>query len=41
MTEQVRTISRDRLVLHAGVVDDATLGEVDTYLRNFLDLSAR
>jgi mRNA interferase MazF len=36
MTEQVTTISRDRLDGMAGVVDDATLGEVDTYLRDFL-----
>jgi mRNA interferase MazF len=38
MTEQIRTISRDRLDGIAGVVDDATLGEVDTYLRDFLGL---
>jgi mRNA interferase MazF len=38
MTEQIRTISRDRLDGIAGVVDDATLGDVDIYLRDFLGL---
>lgn len=38
MTEQVRTMSRDRLRGAAGVVDDATLADVDVHLRDFLDL---
>ena len=38
MTEQVRTISRDRIRAVAGLVDDATLSDVDVYLRDFLDL---
>ena len=38
MTEQVRTISRDRLTSVVGVVDDATLRQVDVYLRDFLGL---
>jgi len=38
MTEQVRTISRDRIHVVAGLVDDATLSDVDVYLRDFLDL---
>lgn len=38
MTEQVRTIARDRLGDVVGVVDDATLADVDTYLRDFLAL---
>ncbi|WP_448062606.1 type II toxin-antitoxin system PemK/MazF family toxin [Cellulomonas hominis] len=36
MTEQVRTIARDLLVSVVGHTDDATLREVDVYLRDFL-----
>jgi len=36
ITEQIRTIARDRLTDVAGLVDDATLGDVDVYLRDFL-----
>ncbi|MCG2803265.1 MAG: type II toxin-antitoxin system PemK/MazF family toxin [Cellulomonas sp.] len=38
MTEQVRAIARDRITAVLGVVDDATLAQVDVYLRDFLDL---
>lgn len=38
MTEQLRTISRERLVEHAGVVDRATMRAVDAWLRDFLSL---
>ena len=38
MTEQVRTIARDRLTSAVGVVDDATLRQVDVYLQDFLGL---
>ncbi|QTE31214.1 type II toxin-antitoxin system PemK/MazF family toxin [Pengzhenrongella sicca] len=38
MTEQVRTISRARIVGAAGVVDAASLRDVDVYLRDFLGL---
>ena len=38
MTEQIRTLSRDRIVDVIGLVDDATLRDVDTYLRDFLRL---
>jgi len=38
MTEQPRTIARDRISAVAGLVDDATLSDVDVYLRDFLDL---
>ena len=38
MTEQVRTVARDRLAAPIGLVDDATLAEVDTYLRDALGL---
>ncbi|MBS9534010.1 type II toxin-antitoxin system PemK/MazF family toxin [Mycobacterium sp. M1] len=38
MTEQPRTIARERLVDVAGVVDAATMREVDTWLRDFLGL---
>ena len=38
MTEQVRTIARDLISDVAGLVDDATLSDVDVYLRDFLDL---
>jgi mRNA interferase MazF len=38
MTEQVRTISRERLTTVAGTVDDTTLDAVDAWLRDFLGL---
>lgn len=38
MTEQLRTIARERLVEHAGVVDRATMRAVDAWLRDFLAL---
>jgi mRNA interferase MazF len=38
MTEQPRTVTRDRLVGVVGVVDSATMGEVDRWLRDFLAL---
>jgi len=38
MTEQFRTIARDRIRDVVGLVDDATLSDVDVYLRDFLDL---
>lgn len=38
MTEQLRTVARDRIVDVVGLVDDATLAEIDTYLRDFLGL---
>lgn len=38
MTEQPRTLSRERLGHVSGVVDDATLQDVDTWLRDFLAL---
>jgi mRNA interferase MazF len=38
MTEQVRTIARDRILDVVGLVDDATLADVDTYLRDFFGL---
>jgi len=38
MTEQVRTIARDRIVAPAGAVDVATLAEVDEWLRAMLAL---
>ncbi|GAB2910923.1 type II toxin-antitoxin system PemK/MazF family toxin [Rhodococcus aerolatus] len=41
MTEQVRTLSRRRVVGRAGVVDDATLAAVRTWLADFLDLDPR
>lgn len=39
MTEQIRTISRSRLVSVAGSVDQATLDEVRGWLRDFLNLA--
>ncbi len=39
MTEQIRTVARDRLVGVAGVVDDATLAGVSVYLADFLGLA--
>ena len=38
MTELLRTIARDRIRDVIGLVDDATLSDVDVYLRDFLDL---
>lgn len=38
MTEQVRTVSRDRIDRVVGVVDDATLADVEVYLRDALGL---
>jgi len=39
MTEQPRTVTRDRFVAEAGVVDQATMREVDRWMRDFLALS--
>lgn len=38
MTEQVRTISRTRIVDHAGRVDASVLQELRGWIRDFLDL---
>ncbi len=38
MTEQVRTISRTRIVDRAGRVDSSTLQELRRWVRDFLDL---
>ena len=38
MTEQPRTVTRERLLDVAGVVDTRTMGEVDGWLRDFLAL---
>lgn len=38
MTEQPRTVTRERLVGYLGVVDAATMREVDLWLRDFLAL---
>lgn len=38
MTEQPRTITRDRLIDFAGAVDAATMNEVDGWIRDFLAL---
>ncbi len=38
MTEQPRTIARERLSRVVGLVDDATLRDVDTWLRDLLGL---
>ncbi len=38
MTEQPRTVTRDRLFDLAGTVDAATMKEVDDWLRDFLAL---
>ena len=38
MTEQPRTVTRDRLYDLAGTVDGATMKEVDGWLRDFLAL---
>lgn len=39
MTEQVRTISRDRLEGSIGSVDDACLARIQTWLGDFLGLT--
>lgn len=39
MTEQPRTVTRDRFVGELGVVDSATMREVDRWLRDFLALA--
>lgn len=39
MTEQPRTVRRDRFVGAAGRVDAGTMHEVDTWLRDFLSLA--
>ncbi|WP_236995107.1 hypothetical protein [Gordonia phthalatica] len=38
MTEQVRTIARDRIRGHAGGTDATTLRGVRIWIRDFLDL---
>lgn len=38
MTEQPRTVTRDRVVGGIGTVDAATMGHVDRWLRDFLAL---
>ncbi len=38
MTEQPRTISRERIGRHAGVADEATMGDIDQWLRDFIGL---
>ena len=38
MTEQPRTISRERLGQHAGSADEATLAAVEQWLRDFIGL---
>jgi mRNA interferase MazF len=38
MTEQVRTVSRERVVATAGRVDPQTLGAVRGWIRDFLEL---
>lgn len=38
MTEQVRTISRERIVDHVGRADATTLGSIRAWIKDFLDL---
>lgn len=38
MTEQPRTISTSRITRQSGIADDATLADVDQWLRDFLGL---
>ncbi|NLG23318.1 MAG: type II toxin-antitoxin system PemK/MazF family toxin [Actinomycetales bacterium] len=38
MTEQPRTVTRERLVTQIGIVDATTMREVDRWLRDFLAL---
>lgn len=40
MTEQPRTVTRERFVDMAGIVDAATMRDVDRWLRDFLALPA-
>lgn len=37
MTEQVRTLSRQRVVGHAGQVDAGTLADIRRWIQDFLD----
>lgn len=41
MTEQPRTVTRDRFVGDIGVVDAQTVSEVDRWLRDFLGFPQR
>lgn len=38
MTEQPRTVDRRRITKHAGQIDGATLDEIRSWLRDFLDM---
>ena len=38
LTEQIRTVSRERVLRHSGSVDEATLDEIAVYLRDALHL---
>lgn len=38
MTEQPRTIDRERITGMAGAADELTMRRVDVWLRDFLDL---
>lgn len=38
MTEQPRTISRERIGRHSGVADERTLAAVEQWLRDFMGL---
>lgn len=38
MTEQPRTIARDRISGHAGTVSGSSMAEIDQWLRDFIDL---
>jgi mRNA interferase MazF len=38
MTEQLRTVSRERIARKSGMADDATMAEVDQWLRDFIGL---
>ncbi|WP_422934596.1 type II toxin-antitoxin system PemK/MazF family toxin [Sinomonas sp. P47F7] len=40
MTEQPRTIDRERITGTAGAADEVTMSRVDVWLRDFLDLRA-
>lgn len=40
MTEQPRTIARERITGTAGQVDERTMAEVDVWLRDFLGLAS-
>ncbi|GAC57214.1 PemK-like protein [Gordonia hirsuta DSM 44140 = NBRC 16056] len=41
MTEQIRTVSRSRVVDRAGSVDAVTLRQIRTWVRDFLDRAIR